>query len=779
MLLNYKQDFGKYSDFIKEINNSLLRDILNSHYIVINLKTTALTKYARPTAVGKSTKIGPSLTWYAYQRAYGGGINCTPRARIIAFQLGNAQKIAVNLDAIPVEDARTLATALLDNKIVIGHNLSFDFSWLKHFTDAKPALVLDTLLIIRCIKPGLSWRVYEKAYNGDTASLALIEKMTDNSASLEFISVALGLGEPDRTWQHPRNWCVENLSNGHFEYVVGDVDAPLQVLKTLTGANDIHAIIKALRHKDSNMGSTYFNIYQYVPMTLAQMHINGMPLHAETLEIIHQHRADQIAKLANEVMEKIPALKIHERTLKSLATSLPQSLKDDLSTYLKDHGFNIDYEDGKAVLNGKVVKLAGASVLDGWKAWEKLQGAKKALSFCQEFKMVSERDTTAGFRRLHPLISASTVTLRTNSKLPNSQNLPRPDADLDDMLQIRSSIHARPGSVLVSADYGQIELRIAGALAQRAFQETIDIFNGNSSLKVPQWFREALALAESNVELIARDVSDDELTFDDYKIDVAIAWRNVKKNGLVMAEIFRKGVDPHLSTGVGMAVRQKLMNDVGNVVNYLYNASPEHLDILKRTYKAQRQAAKALNFGLLYGMGVEKLWSMGITDYGLNWTVQEATDARNAWFDMFADIKWWQTFEGIAKRMHKDVALPILRRSSYTGEIERTHARLYITKTLAGRPVLSMEKRGALNYSDQGTGADMALYALTHIADMYKPMLINIIHDEIMLEVPETLALLAEKELQRVMLEGANMFLSAYNIPAEANPGRSIYWKKE
>lgn len=767
------------NSFTTQIDKTLLQSIINSTYIVLDLETTALTKYAKAAAVGKSAKIGPNFTWNNYQRVYGGGLNCIPRARIVAFQLDTGVKIAVDLDKISLADARALASTLLADKIVIGHNLSFDFSWLKHYTEAKPALVLDTLLLVRCIKPGISWRVYQRAANGEAASLSLINSMTDNSASLESITVALGIAEPDKSWQHPRNWCVENLSEGHLSYVLGDVDHPLQVLRALTGVSDITSIVNILKTKDLANGSTYFNIYQYVPMTLAQMHINGMPLKEETLENIHQNRADQINALANKVIELIPALSVHEKTLKSLATSLPQSLKDDLSTYLKDNGFDIDDEDGKPVLNGKVVKLAGASVLDGWQAWEKLQSAKKSLGFCQEFKLVSEKDRTAGFRRLHPLISAATVTLRTNSKLPNSQNLPRPDAGLPDELQIRSAVHARPSHVLVSADYGQIELRIAGALAQRAYKETLEIINGTSTLIVPNWFRETLALAESDAVLVARDVPVEDRTFDDYKIETAIAWRNVKASGLVMAEIFRKNVDPHLSTGVGMAVKQGLLNDVGNVAHYLANQSSDCVDILKRTYKAQRQAAKALNFGLLYGMGAEKLWIMGITDYGLNWTIEEATEARNAWFAMFCDIKWWQVFEGVAKRCSNDQAFPIMRRSTYTGEIEKSNARLYITKTLAGRPVVSIEKRGALNYSDQGTGADMALYALTHIADMYKPMLINIIHDEVMLEVPETLALQAERELQRVMLEGANMFLSQYDIPAEAEPSRSVYWKKD
>lgn len=762
------------------IDELLLQSIRNSTYIVLDLETTGLTKYAKPVAVGKSAKIGPNFTWNHYQKVFGGKVNCTPRARIFAFQLSNGIKIAVDIDAIPKKDAEILATTLLAGKTIIGHNLSFDLSWLKHYTNAVPALVLDTLLITRCMKPGISWRVYERAAKKEAAACKLVLGMVDNSASLETLSVATGLGEPDKTWQHPRNWCVENLSVGHFDYVVSDVDMPLQLLKHYTKRETFDDIVAELRRIDNVMGGTYFRIYSKVPETLAQMHINGMPLNDAILENVHQHRGDAIERLANEVISLIPALIVHEKTLKSLATSLPATLKIDLSTYLKDNGFDIDDEEGNPVLNSKVVKITGASVLDGWKAWEKLQSAKKALGFCQEFRSVSVVDADyAGFRRLHPLISASTVTMRTNSKLPNSQNLPRPEFGLDDMLQIRTAIHARDGHVLVSADYGQIELRIAAALAQRAYQETLNaIANGGKNL--PEWMLDTLKLAESDAVLTVRTLKEgEERSFDDYKTEVALAWRAVKKSGMVMANIFRKEIDPHLATGVGMAVKQGLMESVGDVVEYMGSASKDILADLKKNYKAQRQAAKALNFGLLYGMGAEKLWTMGVTDYMLSWTNAEAKEARDAWFDMFADIKWWQIWESVSKKASAAAALKVFRRNTYTKELEYSDARLLVTKTLAGRPVVSIEKRGALNYSDQGTGADMALMALINIPTEFKHTVINIIHDEIMLEVPVALADGAEAMLQRVMLDAADFMLSSSNIPAEAEPGRSVYWKKE
>ena len=62
---------------------------------------------------------------------------------------------------------------------------------------------------------------------------------------------------------------------------------------------------------------------------------------------------------------------------------------------------------------------------------------------------------------------------------------------------------------------------------------------------------------------------------------------------------------------------------------------------------------------------------------------------------------------------------------------------------------------------------------LCYLSHQFQSYLFNVIHDEIMLEVPDALVDAAKTELQRTMLAAADYMLSPYNIPAEALPSSS------
>jgi DNA polymerase-1 len=79
--------------------------------------------------------------------------------------------------------------------------------------------------------------------------------------------------------------------------------------------------------------------------------------------------------------------------------------------------------------------------------------------------------------RLHTHFRQDTHTGRLSSSAPNLQNIP---AKSEDGARIRTAFVAGPGNVLISADYAQLELRIAAWLGKdasmlQAFQEGRDI----------------------------------------------------------------------------------------------------------------------------------------------------------------------------------------------------------------------------------------------------------------------------------------------------------------
>ncbi|MBA2595911.1 MAG: bifunctional 3'-5' exonuclease/DNA polymerase, partial [Chloroflexia bacterium] len=156
---------------------------------------------------------------------------------------------------------------------------------------------------------------------------------------------------------------------------------------------------------------------------------------------------------------------------------------------------------------------------------------------------------------------------------------------------------------------------------------------------------------------------------------------------VAMQEAFRTGEDLHTKTARAVLGREPTKHD--------------------------RQLAKALNFGLLYGMGATKLRSYAETDYGVTLTSGEATRFREQFFRTYPEIRRWQ--------LSHQSADPIT------------------TKTLSGRL-----RKAVSFYAEQlaspisGAGADILKLALARLwndrAAVPSATPILVVHDEIVIE---------------------------------------------
>jgi DNA polymerase I len=141
---------------------------------------------------------------------------------------------------------------------------------------------------------------------------------------------------------------------------------------------------------------------------------------------------------------------------------------------------------------------------------------------------------------------------------------------------------------------------------------------------------------------------------------------------------------------------------------------------LDRVEKEHRQLAKALNFGLLYGMGARALQAYAATNYKVSLTEAQATAHRQRFF---------QTYPGLA-RWHAQTG-------AYLNEVTEME-----TRTLANRVRRSVTSfTVAVNSPVQGTGADGLKLALArlfeHRSEVPEARLIACVHDEIVAECPE------------------------------------------
>ncbi len=166
--------------------------------------------------------------------------------------------------------------------------------------------------------------------------------------------------------------------------------------------------------------------------------------------------------------------------------------------------------------------------------------------------------------------------------------------------------------------------------------------------------------------------------------------------------------------------------------------------------KEDRQAAKALNFGLIYGMGASTLRQHAASGYGVHLTDAEAHRFREAFFRAYPGLRAWQ-------------------RSQPEGEIE--------TRTPAGRRRLHVARyTEKLNTPVQGAGADglkAALALLWETRDRCpsaRPVLA--VHDELVLECDEHDAEPAREWLVACLRRGMAAFLRRVPVVVEARIAR-------
>lgn len=137
--------------------------------------------------------------------------------------------------------------------------------------------------------------------------------------------------------------------------------------------------------------------------------------------------------------------------------------------------------------------------------------------------------------------------------------------------------------------------------------------------------------------------------------------------------------------------------------------------------KAQRQLAKAVIFGLLYGQGAKGLAIYAKRQYGVDMIEQEAIKHREGLFQVYQGLRKWQINTGRNVERSKKVRTPCGRERDFS------------------RERLGYRYTAALNLPIQGAAAEITLHALIRLSPILCQdcHLVNVIHDEILLEVRE------------------------------------------
>jgi len=154
-----------------------------------------------------------------------------------------------------------------------------------------------------------------------------------------------------------------------------------------------------------------------------------------------------------------------------------------------------------------------------------------------------------------------------------------------------------------------------------------------------------------------------------------------------------------------------------------------------------RSRAKAINFGVIYGMGARSL----ARQIGVK--VKEATAFIETYFETYPGVKVF--IEQTRAQAHADKYVEtLLGRRRLLPDIDSSNNR-----------IRSFQERVAVNTPIQGTAADLIKLAMLRISQQLRStgsraLLLLQVHDELVLEVPKT-ELAATEKLVREGMEGA------------------------
>jgi len=238
-----------------------------------------------------------------------------------------------------------------------------------------------------------------------------------------------------------------------------------------------------------------------------------------------------------------------------------------------------------------------------------------------------------------------------------------------------------------------------GAYTGRMSASGGDLENGINCQQIPRKYQYLFTFNRNDTTVVHADYSTAELR-------AGASIMEVPK----MAQLLREGVDLH---------------------NYI--ASQVKGVPIDQVTKDDRSFGKVLNFGLLFGMGVDTFREYAFIGYGVSLSKKEAQKAIDKYFAVYPELK------------------------KYHNNMWNTVNRKEIIFTPLGLPSQPKMGTDAINFAVQGSIGDATKIALVRLVDKYPESInyiVNIIHDAIELRVPKSEAKKWAKRVAKVMKYG-------------------------
>lgn len=263
------------------------------------------------------------------------------------------------------------------------------------------------------------------------------------------------------------------------------------------------------------------------------------------------------------------------------------------------------------------------------------------------------------------------------------------------------------------------KFNVAGAVTGRFTSSGGDLANGFNAQQIPRDYQYLFNSPTETTSVIGADYATLEL-----RLAASIY------NESVMYKQLMDGKDLH--TEMAINISGKTLHEDGIIFtkrNFRDKSDSPYID------SNDRQNAKVVNFGFVFGMSANKFIIYAKTSYGIEYTQQEGDALRRKYFNLFPSVA----------KYHKAVWNNYQKPS-------------YVVKTALGRVIKPKLGTDAINVPVQGSGAETTKLAVHYLVKDYGVKVLdyiyNVVHDAIYLRIPKGEEDYWAEALNKSMLKG-------------------------
>ena len=632
------------------------------------------------------------------------------------------------------------AFQLLRNRVFIVHNASYDMQFVYRIGGYVPDRIIDTMALYGLVTPGREVTRIDPSQSLASAVSIMLGYQMDKSVreTFDIEKFQYITAEQCRYAAEDAQWTLylaaalsrqirrdDIVHIAELECRLTPVLIRMKLIGVLVDIDIVQSYAERVENVRQLLENRLYSVMAQDDMAVLGF-LNGKPMTIS--ELVKMYRAG-----GDTIIEALPRPLMKDRAVKHPGVR-PRTVSDVIN--VRSQHFWRGY---LSFVSGGLVSSSESRSIETFCNALRLGKSASAYPESHRMRLVELLETLLDYRavsKIHSTYLKSWQNLhregrvhttfiqtyaesgRISSRHPNLQNCPRPDTTqflekyLGEPLDMRSMFVAPPGMVLVTADYSQYELRVAAQLSQE--HKMIEVY-----------------------------------------------WREYEVRKLIEELLREYGYYPWHHVELEDERYIELKNRLGQLDFHRMNASIIFNKDPMEVTKQERTEAKAVSFGVLYGMQAPSLSETITRMSGRELSIEDAQRLLDRYFGTYRNLKSYidKTIFYARQRGYVTSIYGRKRWCSFPNHVptKGIHSLLQSYATAI--------EREAVNHTIQATNADATKFALILIDgelrsrgyDLSITYPVLTVHDEIVVQCPQEYADDVAFIVTQCMVEGSRM----------------------